>query len=238
MKDSSKVPPFSSAHWLAELLMILLAICASINLVAIAVNFSSTLTQETDLITNNDAQSVVGTLQGLALLIAWIFFLIWFYRAHGNLRALGVRRGRYSSRWSILLFFVPLLNLYYTYDLVKELWKQSSPDLGFSDDFLKQHAATLEQYPSKTALVGWWWGFTIASIVAERTSLRIEMFSAGTSDQITATWITMISDALAITASIMLILVVKKIDVRQEEKQRRRTLNTATQTQPTLSPAH
>ena len=50
------------------------------------------------------------------------------------------------------------------------------------------------------------------------------MLSAGTADQITATWITMISDALAITASIILILVVKKIDVRQEEKHRRLTL--------------
>jgi len=232
MKNSSKVRPFSSAHSLAELVIILLAIYASINLVAIGVKFSGTLTHGTDLITNNGARSIVETLQWLALLIAWIFFLIWFYRAHGNLRALGVRRGRYASRWSILLFFVPLLNLYYTYDLVKELWKQSSPDLGFSDDFLKQHAATLEQYPSKTALVGWWWGFTIASIVAARTSLRIEMLGAGTSDQITVTWITMISDALAITASIMLILVVKKIDVRQEEKHRRLTLDTATQ--PTL----
>jgi hypothetical protein len=133
---------------------------------------------------------------------------------------------------------VPLLNLYYTYDLVKELWKQSSPDLGFSDEFLKQHAATPEQYPSKTALVGWWWGFTIASIVAARTSLRIEMLGTGTSDQITATWIMMISEALAITASIMLILVVKKIDVRQEEKHRRLSLDAVTQTQPTLSPAH
>lgn len=237
MKDNSKVPPFSSAHLLAELVIILLAICASSNLVAIVINFSGTLMQETDLITNNGAQSIVGTLQGLALLIAWIFFLIWFYRAQGNLRALGVRRGRYSSRWSILLFFVPLLNLYYTYDLVKELWKQSSPDLGFSDDFLKQHAATLEQYPSKTALVGWWWGFTIASIVVARTSLRIEMLGTGTSVQITAIWIMMISEALAITASILLILVVKKIDVRQEEKHRRLTVHAATQTQPTFSPA-
>ena len=234
MKNSSKVRPFSSAHSLAELVIILLAICASINLVAIAVNFSGTLTQVTDLITTNGTLSIVGTLQGLAPLIAWIFFLIWFYRAHGNLRALGVRRGRYSSRWSILLFFVPLLNLYYTYDLVKELWKQSSPDLGLSDDFLKQHAATPEQYPSKTALVGWWWGFTIASIVAARTSLTMDMLGAGTSDQITAVWITMISDALAITASIMLILVVKKIDVRQDEKHRRLTLDAATQTQPTF----
>jgi Domain of unknown function (DUF4328) len=203
MKSAKPSRPFSSAHSLAELVIILLAICASFDAIAIAIGgYQMTLT-------NNDTPPVIGTLQLVARLTAFIVFLIWFYRAHRNLQPLGIRRVRYSSPWSVLLFLVPILNLYYSYDLVKELWRQSSPDLGFSDDFLKQNAFTLEHYPSKTALIGLWWGITIASLLAARFS-------------------DLTSDALAAVASIVLILIVKNIDARQEEKHRRLTLDAVT----------
>lgn len=211
MNSTNSSRPFASAHSLAELVIILLAICASFDVIAIAMGgYQMTLT-------NNDTLPIIGTLQLVARFTAFIVFLIWFYRAHRNLQPLGIRRGRYSSPWSVLLFLVPILNLYYSYELVKELWRQSSPDLGFSDDFLKQHAFTLEHYPSKTALIGLWWGFTIASVLAARFS-----------DRITGTWMDLTSDALAAAASILLILIVKNIDARQEEKHRRLTLDAVT----------
>ena len=204
MNSTNSSRPFASAHSLAELVIILLAICASFDVIAIAMGgYQMTLT-------NNDTLPIIGTLQLVARFTAFIVFLIWFYRAHRNLQALGIRRGRYSSPWTVLLFLVPILNLFYAYDLVKELWKQSSPDLGFSDAFLKQHAFTFEHYPSKTALIGLWWGFTIASVLAARISIDL------------------ISDALAVVASILLIRIVRDTDARQEEKRRRLTLDAVT----------
>ena len=194
MKSAKVSRPFSSAHLLAQIVIILLAICALIDVIAIAIG----------------GYQSIGKLQLAARFTAFIVFLIWFYRAHRNLQALGIRRGRYSSPWSVLLFLVPLLNLYYAYDLVKELWKQSSPDLGFSDAFLKQHAFSFEHYPSKTASIGLWWGFTIASVLAARISVDL------------------ISDALAVMASILLIRIVRDTDARQEEKRRRLTLDAVT----------
>lgn len=230
MNSAKASRPFSSAHSLAELLIILLAICASFDVVAIAIGAYQVtlLSRAADLITNNDTPPIIGTLQLLARFTASIVFLIWFYQAHQNLQALGIRRGRYSSPWIVFLFLVPILNLYYAYDLVKELWRQSSPDLGFSDDFLKQHAFTLEHYPSKTALVGLWWGFTIASVLVARISLTIISHGPGISDRITGTWMDLISDGFAVVASILLILLVKNIDARQEEKHRRLTLDAVT----------
>lgn len=199
MNSTKASRPFTSAHSLAQIVIILLAICALIDVIAIA------------------GYQSIGTLQLVARFTAFIVFLIWFYRAHRNLQALGITRGRYSSAWSVLLFLVPILNLYYAYDLVKELWRQSSPDLGFSDAFLKQHAFTSEHYPSKTPLIGLWWGLTIASVCAARIS-----------DPTTGTWMDLISDALAGVASIVLILIVRNIDARQEEKRRRLTLDAVT----------
>ena len=231
MNSAKASRPFSSAHSLAELVIILLAICATFDVVAIAIGCYQVMLlspEQADVITNNDILPIIGTLQLVARLTAFIVFLIWFYRAHRNLPALGIRRGRYSSRWTVFLFLVPILNLYYAYDLVKELWRQSSPDLGFSDAFLKQSAFTLELYPSKTALIGLWWGFTVASVVAARMSLTIISHSPGISDRMAGTWMDLISDALAVVASILLILIVKNTDARQEEKHRRLTLNAVT----------
>jgi len=194
MKSAKVSRPFSSAHLLAQIVIIFLAICALIDVIAIAIG----------------GYHSIGKLQLAARFTAFIVFLIWFYRAHRNLQALGIRRGRYSSPWSVLLFLVPILNLYYAYDLVKELWKQSSPDLGFSDAFLKQHAFSFEHYPSKTASIGLWWGVTIASVLAARISVDL------------------ISDALAVVASILLIRIVRDTDARQEEKRRRLTLDAVT----------
>ena len=184
--------------------------------------------EQADLITNNDILPIIGTLQLVARFTAFIVFLIWFYQAHRNLQALGIRRSRYSSPWTVFLFLVPILNLYYAYDLVKELWRQSSPDLGFSDAFLKQPTFTAEHYPSKTALIGLWWGFTIASVLAARISLTIISHSPSISDRMAGTSMDLVSDALAVAASILLILIVKNTDARQEEKHRRLTLNAVT----------
>ncbi|HJP94701.1 MAG TPA: DUF4328 domain-containing protein [Pyrinomonadaceae bacterium] len=231
MNHSSKVSPsFSSAHRLAQLVIVFSAILSAVNLVAIAVRYRQVLIDDSD-------WQIIGVLQAFAILATGIFFLIWFYCAHQNLRALGIRRGRYSSPWSILLFFVPFLNLYYGYDLVKELWRQSSPDLGFSDDFLKQHASTLKQYPTKTSRIGLWWGFTIASSFMARTSLLLlSSPTVSNSEFVSATWMNMIADALSIAASISLILVVKDTDERQEEKHRRLTINVASQQMTELLP--
>lgn len=234
MNSAKASRPFSSAHSLAKLVIIVLTVCALIDVIAIAIGcyrvtlLSRALTEQADLITTNDTPPIIGTLQLLARFTAFIVFLIWFYRAHRNLPALGIRRGRYASPWTILLFLVPILNLYYSYDLVKELWRKSNPELGFSDVFLKQPAVAGEHYPSKTPLIGMWWGFTIASVLAARLSLTLVSASPSISDRMTGTSMDVISDALAVVASILLILIVRDIDARQEEKHRRLTLNAVT----------
>jgi hypothetical protein len=225
--------PFHSIHGLSELLIILLAIRAAIDLVGVGVNFyqamllSRTLTDGTALSSINEIQRIIGAVYLVLFIVVWALLLFWFYRAHRNLPALGVLRGRYSSPWNILLFFVPIVNLYFGYDLVKELWKQSNPDVGFSDEFLTQHSDPSKQYSSKTPLIAFWWGLTIASVVVARAAVRASLGSTSSSDYISQAVLFMISDALGMVAGIVLIVIVKKIDERQEEKYRRLVLREA-----------
>jgi hypothetical protein len=237
MNNTNASPGFSSAHSLAWLLITFLAIYVLITLMAIPIGYHQLTLLSNALTDQTGVPQIIGTLQLAAHLTVCVVFLIWFYRAHRNLRALGIRGGRYSSPWSILLFFVPILNLYYSYDLVKELWRQSSPDLGFSDDFLKQHELTFAQYPSKTALIDVWWGFTIASFFVARASSTIISSSRTISDLTQGAWFYMASDVLDIVGSIVLIVIVKEIDARQEEKHRRLTLQAPAQKADKLSSA-
>ena len=240
MADIKSIPAFSSSHLVTTLLTGLLVVCVLIDLITIALGYSrvvflsSVLTGEevlshTDLTADNDGQQFVRTALITAYLISGVVFLIWLYRARRNLLAVGSRAQRYSSPWAIGLFFVPLLNLYYAYDVVTDLWKQSNPDVGLSDAFLKEHASRLEQYSSKTALIGLWWGFVIASVVMARISGTFASHVTDIPDLISESWIGMISDALRIVGTIILIVLVNRMDMRLEEKHKRHTLDAATQ---------
>jgi len=220
---------FHSIHAISELLIILLAVRAAIDLVSVVLNFYLVMLLSTDtgLSSTNEVLRVIGGIYLVLHILALALLLFWFYRAHRNLPALGVLRGRYSSPWNMLLFFVPIVNLYFGYDMVTELWKQSNPDVGFSDEFLTQHAGPLREYPSKTVLIGFWWGFTIASAVVGRAAVTASEHNSSSSDYVSEAVMFMISDALSMVASIALILIVKKIDERQEEKHRRLVLREA-----------
>lgn len=240
MADIKATPTFSSGHLVTTLLTLLLVMCVLIDLITIALGYSrgvflsnvligEEVLSHTDLTADNDGQQLVRTALVAAYLISGVVFLIWLYRARRNVLAVGSRGQRYSSPWAIGLFFVPFLNLYYSYDIVTDLWKQSNPDAGLSDTFLRQHASTLEQYSSKTALIGLWWGFVIASIVVARISSTFASHATDIPDLISENYIGMISDALRIVGIIILIVLVNRIDVRLEEKHKRHNLDAATQ---------
>lgn len=113
MNSRNESARFTSGRSLARLVIILLVLCVLVDLIALALN-----------------NSQIALLQLAAYLISGVFFLIWIYRVHRNLPALGVRRPRFSPRWAVGWFFVPILNLFRPYDVVRELWKESNPDVG------------------------------------------------------------------------------------------------------------
>ena len=233
-------PTFSSGHLVTTLLTLLLVMFVLIDLITIALGYSRVvylshmLTGEevlshTDLTADNDGQQLARTALIATYLITGVVFLIGLYRARRNVLAVSSRGQRYSSPWAIGLFFVPFLNLYYSYDIVTDLWKQSNPDVGLSDAFLWQHASTLGQYSSKTALIGVCWGLVIASAVVARISSTMGSHATDISDLINESYAVMISDALRTVAIIILIVLVNRIDARLEEKHRRHNLDAAMQ---------
>lgn len=63
----------------------------------------------------------------LALIAAGVLYSFWIYRAYKNLRALGHAHTDFTPGWAVGWFFVPVVNLWKPYQVVKEIWEKSSP---------------------------------------------------------------------------------------------------------------
>ena len=57
-----------------------------------------------------------------------LFFLLWTYRSYRHLSALSDRDLRFSPGWAVGWFFVPIMNLFRPYQVMKEMWRKSTPE--------------------------------------------------------------------------------------------------------------
>lgn len=147
----------------------------------------------------------VGTLQVLVYLASAVVFLMWLYRAYGNLASFGTpsRNINYSAGWAVGSFFIPFVNLVVPYRAVKELWRNSAP----TDAFLVN--------ASPPAWLPLWWLFWLLSNFASGIYSRLS-FREDVSREVIAI-VGVLADALTIIAAIFAIVVVEEITRRQEE---------------------
>ncbi len=95
-----------------------------------------------------------------------ICFLLWQYRAYKNLPALKVRKLEQTPGWAVGFWFIPVLNLFRPFQIMRELWNESDPDFDPELGFLSSSLGTPE-------LISWWWAFWLISRVAERISITV-----------------------------------------------------------------
>ena len=229
---------FPLEHSLSLVVIFLLALCIAIEVMAVVLALSQIpllskqVVTEADNATNDVIQAIPAIARLAAYLITGVLFLVWIYRVHKNLPALGVVRPRYSPGWAVGWFFVPFMNLVRPYEVVRELWKDSNPDVGLSDTFFKQHPQSIRHYPSRSRLIGLWWGCWIASLIAERASLMLLSGPEAATQAGTAMLAGIVSDCLGMIGVAIAILIVREIDTRQEEKHRRLIVDRGLQDQP------
>ncbi len=107
-------------------------------------------------VTQADATGMVRTrsLINLIYLAAWVttalFFSLWTYRVSKNLLPLDYHDQRFSPGWSVGWWFIPALNLFRPYQVVREIWQGSFPNTEAD----RQPAPLI---PPTSPLLGWWW---------------------------------------------------------------------------------
>ena len=138
-----------------------------------------------------------------------IMFLVWLNRAYSNLPSLGVPHPDFSSGWVIGSWFVPLLNLFRPYQIVKYIWNKSDPEtVGVGGGYYD----TGGNFRLKA-----WWGFWIASNI----SINIYGSAEKPDGHLAAGLAGIFSSGLTIVAACLAIAVVRDITSRQEERHKR-----------------
>jgi hypothetical protein len=100
--------------------------------------------------------------------ITAIFFLLWTYRSYRHLSALSDRNLRFSPGWAVSWYFVPIMNLFRPYQVMKEIWEESDPGAGPSRP---------EEGKGRTGspLLKGWWGLWLLNHLLAGVSAFVPM---------------------------------------------------------------
>ena len=209
-------PPYHTARRRAQLTVVLLVVGAVISFLTIPSHILEMYFPPFD--ANQEVADNLGGFIALMLtavlalatvgvyIATVISFLMWLHRASSNLRAFGEPQDT-SPGWAVGSFFVPFANLFVPYRGVREVWKKSDPA-----------AANSMFYPvSPPAFFPAWWGFWIASNIANNIYFRMSTFDAGRD---ATALVGIFSEILSIAAAGFAIMVIREIDRRQEERSR------------------
>jgi len=164
---------------------------------------------------NSDRQDWVDLLQLGVVISTAVAFMMWSYRVHGNLRALGARNLRYSPGWAVGIWFIPIFNLFVPFLIMREIWAGSDP-AGLRTDPLQR------SYGGTWALVGCWWGFHLLKWLADQAGIQLWLRARTVPQQIVSGWADVLGDLATLPAAVFAILVVGHVDRNQQQRHRLR----------------
>ena len=155
------------------------------------------------------AISALGALVALPTIVLW---LMWQFRAHTNLKALGAADLRYKPGWVVGWWFIPFANFVVPYRTMRELYKASDPDSGSVEWQARQSPPTL--------LLWWfaWLGRIVLVLIA--ASVAPDTFESAHKFVVRDQYL-LAGDVITIAAAGLAIIVVRRIDARQQAKFRR-----------------
>jgi hypothetical protein len=151
---------------------------------------------------------VARRLQGLVWVVTAILFLAWVHRVYGSLVALGLTRLRFSPRWAVGVFLVPLVNLVWPFLVVRDMWNASERDV-------RPGASSLRTSPWIAA----WWGLFVAASLVDPGPWRLvqdpRSLAIGGS-----TVLLLVGQLVEIAAAVVAIVVVRTIGRRHDDVRR------------------
>jgi hypothetical protein len=154
----------------------------------------------TEFATSNDnREQAIGIIQIIIFVVSTITFIQWFRRAYFNLH-LRVNRLSHSEGWAAGCWFVPIVNLFRPYQIMKELFQETQL-------FLKRNEAHTSEHLSMP-LLGLWWAFWIINWFVGRFVFKYSM-KAETIEELTRSTIgQIISNAIGIVLAIITINII------------------------------
>jgi hypothetical protein len=141
-----------------------------------------------------------------------VLFMIWFRRVRRNLDAAGVTSLQNKPRECVWGFINPITFLYQPIVIAEEIWKSTTPLV--IDPLVWKRL-------KGPALLFWWWLLFISGALADqfvRGQSRALKGNAEVIDVVNLHYAMLAANVLSIAATVLAILVVRKLTARQEAK--------------------
>ncbi|MET9416166.1 DUF4328 domain-containing protein [Streptomyces klenkii] len=130
---------------------------------------------------------------------AGVAFLIWLWRARINAELLaGPAAHRRSRGWVVGAWMAPVVNLWYPYQVVSDIWQSSAP-----------------RRPAPSALVNAWWALFVAATLVKPVQWRLASHLESEQDALTNANVSTLLTALYLAAGALVILIIRRITAWQ-----------------------
>jgi hypothetical protein len=156
--------PFKSPYWIGKiailffvLFVLLTTFGAYAHVRLYLLDNESIPEEEVDVIAVEELRYWLGILPTASLplvLIANAWLIAFMFRCHRNLESLDHRELDSKHIWVIICWFVPVLNLFCPFQVMREIWWRSHP-----------HAGISLSSPTSSHVVFGWWLTKLAAIV-------------------------------------------------------------------------
>jgi hypothetical protein len=151
-------------------------------------------------------------LQLAMTVIALVFVIVWAYQARANAEAYTTSPFRRSKGWAIGAWICPVVNLWFPFQVVKDIWGASDSD--------RPDSAWVKAWPV-SAIVPLWWTCLLGAALLQRTSDTVYNNGDSADAVHTSLVLDFASAAAHIAAAILFILIVAAVTRFQTERYER-----------------
>jgi len=158
------------------------------------------------------AQGFIALFQAPVYIATSVMFLIWLFRIYKNLDVLESQQNReFTPGWAVGWWFVPFANLVKPFQVMREAWFDSNPEIETEQTFL---SASLKAAPS---YLGFWWALWIGSNIFSSIAGQFSDLN-DPDDTPLLGFVFILASGLSIAAAIICIKMVRDITTRQEQR--------------------
>lgn len=150
---------------------------------------------------NDNREQAIGIIQIIVFVLSAITFIQWFRRAYFNLH-LRVNHLSETEGWAAGCWFVPIMNFYKPYQIMKEMFQATHFFLKRNDVHTTEHLST--------ATLGLWWTFWIIDRFVGQFVFKYSLKAETIAELTTTTIAEIISNGIGIFLALITIKIIKE----------------------------
>lgn len=149
---------------------------------------------------NDTREQIIGIVYVIAYIISAVTFIQWFRRAYFNLH-LKINHLSQTEGWAAGSWFVPIVNLYRPYQIMKELYQETK-------ELLTKKGLSINQNFT-TGSLGLWWTLWIISNIIGQFVFRYSMKAESIDELTVSTVASMVGNIVGIPLALITIKVIR-----------------------------